>query len=76
MTAEARSGVRRLLFPTYANLGLLAESPTARAAVEAARARAIHPVMPEPQLRDGRTVMTIRADAGFTVVQDPLTEAR
>lgn len=78
ITAEARSGARRLLFPTYANLGLLAESPAAQVAVAAARARAraIQPVMPEPQVRDGRTVMTIRADAGFTVVQDPLTEAR
>jgi 8-oxo-dGTP pyrophosphatase MutT (NUDIX family) len=76
ITEQARSGARRLLFPTYANLGLLAESPTAQGAVAAARARVIRPVMPEPQQRGGRTVMTIRADAGFTVDQDPLTEAR
>ncbi|MGC1300996.1 MAG: NUDIX domain-containing protein, partial [Caulobacteraceae bacterium] len=42
-TEAARLGRRSLLFPTRANLGLLAESPTADAAVAAARARAVVP---------------------------------
>jgi 8-oxo-dGTP pyrophosphatase MutT (NUDIX family) len=67
----ARLGQIGLLFPTRANLGLLAESRTAAAAVEAARARAIVPVRPEAAVRDGRTVMTIRADAGYSVVDAP-----
>jgi len=76
MTEAARLGGRSLLFPTRANLGLLAESLTAEQAVVAARARTILPVRPQAEVRDGRTVMTIRADAGYGVIQDPRTAVR
>jgi 8-oxo-dGTP pyrophosphatase MutT (NUDIX family) len=76
LASQGRSGERSMLFPTRANLGLLAESASAETAMAAARLRAVKPVMPEPQQRDGRTVMTIRADAGYSVVQDPRTDAR
>ena len=62
--------------PTRANLGLLAESATAGDAVAAARARAVVPVQPRAEIRDGQSVMTIRADAGYSVVQDLRTAAR
>lgn len=59
------SGSAKLMFPTRMNLLRLLESPTAEAALDAARRQRIVPIEPVITERDGKLYSTIPAAAGY-----------
>ena len=67
--ALAASGQRKVIFPTRMNLKLLAESASAAAAIDTARARVL--VTVEPWV-DGAS-LRIQPDAGYGTVAEPLS---
>lgn len=64
----ALSGQAPIIFPTMANLALLAESESVSAAIEAASARTLNVIQPEiTLLDDGRPRITIPSDSGYPI---------
>lgn len=70
--AAAREGRRTIIFPTRLNVEKLAESSGAHAALEAARTRRIVTVEPKVVKEDGEMILTIPAEAGYSVTREPL----
>lgn len=68
----AEIGERTVIFPTRMNLKLLAEASSGSDAVARAQARKPAPVLPEVKLKDGRRVLSIRPDAGYGAVEEPM----
>lgn len=58
---------RKLLFPTKAQLDLLAEAGSAAEAVAAARARRIMPISPRVQSHPEGLLLSIPADSGYPI---------
>ncbi len=71
---EAKAGKRTIIFPTRMNLEKLAESATVAEAIEAANARDIVTVEPLVEDRDGTMMLTIPAEAGYSVTEIPLND--
>lgn len=70
---DARAaGARKIIFPTVRNLELLGRSRSAAEAFEFAARRIIRPVQPEVVVRDGVSYLTIPADLGYPVTEEPL----
>lgn len=65
---------RVLALPTRLNLQLLAESSSVKEAISAARSRPVVTVQSRIEQRESGRVLTIRADAGYGVVEEPLSE--
>lgn len=63
--ALGAGGKAKLMFPTRMNLLRLRESPTAEAALQAARAQRVVPVEPVIAERGGRLYSTIPTEAGY-----------
>lgn len=63
---------RTIIFPTRLNIEMLGESKTADEAVAAARARKIVTVTPVIKRLDGAQMLTIPAEAGYSVTVEPL----
>lgn len=68
----AREGRRTIIFPTRLNIEKLAESSSAHAAIEAARTRRVVTVLPKIVKEDGEMILTIPAEAGYSVTREPL----
>jgi len=64
---EAKAGKRTIIFPTRMNLEMLAQSKTVADAMEAARTRPIVTVEPQVEDRDGEMMLTIPAEAGYSL---------
>jgi len=72
--ADAHAGRRKIIFPTRLNLEMLAASgATSAAAIAAAQARAIVTVEPKVVSENGELVLTIPAEAGYSVTREPLS---
>lgn len=69
------AGERTLMFPTKMNLKLLAESGGIEAALAAARAREIRPVMPTMERRGAGAVVVLGPDAVYGAVEEPLSRS-
>lgn len=70
--AAAREGRRTIIFPTRLNVERLAESKSAHGAIEAARARPIVTVLPRVIKENDEMILTIPAEAGYSVTREPL----
>ena len=70
---DNREGRRKIIFPTRLNVELLAQSASVAEALAAARARRIVTVEPVIVREAGGNVLTIPADAGYSVTREPLT---
>jgi 8-oxo-dGTP pyrophosphatase MutT (NUDIX family) len=68
----AREGRRTIIFPTRLNIEKLAESSGAHAAIEAARTRPVVTVLPKVIKENGEMILTIPAEAGYSVTREPL----
>jgi 8-oxo-dGTP pyrophosphatase MutT (NUDIX family) len=68
-----QAGERKVVFPTRLNLQLLAESDGAGAAVARAAARTLVTVEPALQERPHGPVLVLPPDAGYGVVEEPLS---
>jgi 8-oxo-dGTP pyrophosphatase MutT (NUDIX family) len=68
--ARARSGAGAVMFPTRVNLVRLAETANVAAAIAATRQRPIVTVLPRVERRDGGSVVTIPADAGYSETEE------
>ena len=68
---EARE--RTVIFPTRMNLKLLAEASSAEDAVTRARARELVTVEPQITERPGGRVLVLPPNAGYGVVEEPLS---
>ncbi|MDO7836379.1 NUDIX hydrolase [Sphingobium sp. HBC34] len=71
--AEAGTGVRKVVFPTRMNLGLLARSNNVTDALAAARARPPFTVLPHIEKTDDGIVVRIPAEAGYGVTEERRT---
>lgn len=69
--ADAAAGSRPILFPTRATLSKLARSRSVAEAIESASAFPVRPVSTSYVKRDGRTVMRIPDDLGYTFTEMP-----
>lgn len=67
------AGERKLVFPTRMNLQLLAESADAGEAINRAQARRLVTVEPDLQDRPHGRVLVLPPDAGYGVVEEPLS---
>lgn len=65
---------RILTFPTRLNLQMLADSGSMEEALARARERVIVPVQSRIEQRGSRRVLTIRPDAGYGCVEEPVSE--
>ncbi len=63
---------RTIIFPTRLNLELLGQSADSEAALGAARARKIVTVTPVIKRVDGKQMLNIPAEAGYSVTTEPL----
>lgn len=70
--AAAREGRRTIIFPTRLNVERLAESSSAQGAIDAARARKIVTVEPKIVKEGADMMLTIPAEAGYSVTREPL----
>lgn len=70
--SAAKEGRRTIIFPTRLNVEMLAASASAHGAIEAARARRIVTVEPKIVTEDGAQILTIPAEAGYSVTREPL----
>lgn len=73
--ADRDAGLRKLIFPTVANLHLLAESETVDGVFDAAHGREIVPVSPAIVERNGEKHLTIPQDCGYPVTEEPLARS-
>jgi 8-oxo-dGTP pyrophosphatase MutT (NUDIX family) len=72
--ADAHAGRRKIIFPTRLNLEMLAASgATSAAAIAAAQVRTIVTVEPKVVTENGELVLTIPAEAGYSVTREPLS---
>jgi 8-oxo-dGTP pyrophosphatase MutT (NUDIX family) len=71
---QRRAGVRRMIFPTAANLASVAGYVTAREAVGASRRRRIVPVLPRLAEVGGAPRLVIPTDAGYTTSEADLDD--
>lgn len=71
---EAKAGTRTIIFPTRMNLEMLAHSNSVADAMEAARERAIVTVEPQIEERDGTPMLTIPAEAGYSLTAIALSD--
>jgi 8-oxo-dGTP pyrophosphatase MutT (NUDIX family) len=71
--AEARAGVRSIMFPTRVNLELLGEAGSVAEAIAAANARPLRPVTPQLVKENGESILLIRDDAGYATLREPLS---
>ncbi len=71
---EAEDGKRTIIFPTLMNLEMLAQSETVADAFAAARERTIVTVEPKLVDRDGAKVLSIPAEAGYSVTERPIDQ--
>ena len=69
----AASGERKVIFPTRMNLQLLAESANAHEAMTKAIARPLVTVEPKVEPREGGPVLVIPHDAGYGIVEEPMS---
>ena len=65
---------RILAFPTRLNLKLLADNHSVGQALATTRARRIVTVRSRIEQREAGRVLTIAADAGYGVVEEPVSE--
>lgn len=65
---------RILAFPTRLNLQMLAESQSVEEALCRARKRVVVPVQSRIEQRESGRVLTIRPDAGYGCVEEPVSE--
>lgn len=72
----AAAGERTVIFPTRMNIQLLAEASSADDAVARAEARELVPVLPKIEQREGGGVLVIPPNAGYGVVEEPLSAVR
>ena len=72
--ADADAGRRTIIFPTRMNLAKLGRSRSVAAAVAAARAGRIVPVLPRVERGPAGAVLRIPAEAGYDVSEAPLDE--
>jgi len=70
--ADAAADRRKIIFPTRLNVELLAKSATAGAAIAAARTRKIVTVEPKIVKEPEGMVLTIPAEAGYSVTREPM----
>lgn len=70
---DGREGKRKIIFPTRLNVEKLAESATVTQALSAARARTIVTVEPVIVREADGPVLTIPAEAGYSVTREPLS---
>lgn len=68
----AREGRRTIIFPTRLNVEKLAEAKSAHEAIEAARVRPVFTVLPKVIKENGEMILTIPAEAGYSVTREPL----
>lgn len=68
----AREGRRTIIFPTRLNIEKLAESTGAHGAIDAARTRPVVTVLPKIVKENGEMILTIPAEAGYSVTREPL----
>ncbi|MGE3142354.1 MAG: NUDIX hydrolase [Hyphomonadaceae bacterium] len=68
--AAGREGRRTVIFPTRLNIEMLAQSPTAEAAIKAAQARKIVIVEPQVTKTENGFVLNIPAEAGYSVTSE------
>ena len=66
-------GERTIVFPTRLNLQLLAEARSADDAIARAGARPLVTVLPKVERRDGAAVLVLPPDAGYGVVEEPVS---
>lgn len=71
----AQAGERKVIFPTRMNVQLLAEATSADDCVARAKARALVTVEPQIQDRPAGKVLVLPPDAGYGVVEEPLSSA-
>jgi 8-oxo-dGTP pyrophosphatase MutT (NUDIX family) len=69
---EMRAGARKIIFPTRLNIERLGESVSVAQALTAARARAHVVVEPVVVMEEGRAILVIPAEAGYSVTREPL----
>ena len=69
----AQAGERKLIFPTRMNVQLLAEADGAEDCIARARARRLVTVEPQVQERPDGKVLVLPPDAGYGVVEEPLS---
>jgi len=70
---KAKTGERKVIFPTRMNLQLLAEASSAEDAIERAKARTLVTVLPQIEDRPGGKVLTLPPHAGYGDVAEPLS---
>lgn len=70
--ADAAADRRKIIFPTRLNVELLAKSATAAEAIAAARTRTIVTVEPKMVKEPEGMVLTIPAEAGYSVTREPM----
>lgn len=70
--AQAKSGARTIIFPTRMNVELLAKAANSSEALAQAKARRIVTVEPQIVREDGAMMLTIPAEAGYSVTREPL----
>jgi len=69
----AEAGERKVIFPTRMNVKLLAEATSADDCVARAKERTLVTVEPQIQDRDHGKVLVLPPDAGYGVVEEPLS---
>jgi 8-oxo-dGTP pyrophosphatase MutT (NUDIX family) len=72
--AERRAGRRSIIFPTLLNLRKLGRAHSVAEAVAAARREPIVTVLPRVEKRGETPTMVLPADAGYELVEAPLSE--
>lgn len=72
--ADAEAGTRTIIFPTLRNIAKLADSPSADAALDAARAANIVTVMPWMEKRADGTYLRIPPEAGYDVSEEKIPD--
>lgn len=72
--AERAAGRRSIIFPTLLNLRKLGRAGSVAEAFEAARREPIVTVLPRVEMRGETRTMVLPADAGYEVVEAPLSE--
>lgn len=72
---DCARGSRTIIYPTLANLALLAQSSDVASALDAARSRPLLRIQPTlTQRADGRRVPTLPPDAGYPALADELMD--
>ena len=69
----AEAGERHVIFPTRMNVQLLAEAKSAQDCIDRANGRTLVPVLPRVAEGPNGRVLVIPADAGYGVVEEPMS---